>query len=109
VSLKVVKETELAGSPEQQPKPSGIKPSESQAEQTSGRSSDLSRASLALLDEIRLVLNARASVVLALMAAAALTYLAMDKGTGMALSIAATFDLFIFLPLAYIAYLRRRE
>ena len=42
----------------------------------------------------------RASVIVALIASAALTFLAMEKATGMALAIAASFDLGVFLPLA---------
>ena len=38
-----------------------------------------------------------------------LTSAAMAMGTGMALSIALSYDVFVFLPIAYIAYQRRKE
>ena len=111
MSLKVVKEVELAAaaSPSVQPVPAS-KPA-IPAEPKSENSFDPSLAlhSLEIIGEVRKILNARASVIVALMASAALTFLAMEKATGMALAIAASFDLGVFLPLAYIAYLRRKE
>ncbi len=101
MTLKAVREVELPDAPK------SLALEEPKSESSSDRSQHL--AAMLMLVEIRRVLNARASVILALVGAAALTYLAMEKATGMALSIAVSYDLFVFLPLAYIAYLRRKE
>lgn len=103
MNLKVVREREV-------PEASPAQPTQERARE-SAASFDPSRLAvmMAMIDEIRRMLNARASVIVALVGAAALTFLAMEKGTGMALAIASSYDLFVFLPLAYIAYLRRKE
>ena len=109
MSLKPVREVELPAA-SLVPPPAAAN-SERRAEPKSDALSGPSRLSHVLtnLDEIRKILNARASVIVALLGAAWLTFLAMDKATGMALAIAASYDVFVFLPLAYIAYLKRKE
>lgn len=101
-NLKLVGEVEL---PEPQ-SPEGPKV-EVKMEPPSARSSAASPHVLALMAEIRRVLNARAAAQIAMVGAMMLTVGAMWQGTLMSLAIAASFDLLVFLPIAVIAYMKR--
>ena len=59
---------------------------------------------LAVLTEIRKILSAKAGAMLAMAGSFALTAAAMVQGTPMALSIAISYDVLVFLPIAIIAY-----
>ena len=96
-NLKVVGEVEI---------PSAVETPPTTVAQ-SAPSSESSPHLVALLAEIRRVLNARAGALLAMLGALGLTAAAMVQQTTMALLIALSFDLAVFLPIAVIAYLRR--
>ena len=95
-NLKVVSETEL-------PSQRAV-----ETEEQSKRSSTASRATIEVFQEVRRILNARAGALVAMVAAAILTGWAMYLGTVMGLAIAASFDAFVFLPIALIAYSRHQ-
>lgn len=95
-NLKVVGETEV-------PSPSPV-----ETAAPSRRSSTVSPDTIAVFQEVRRILNARAGALVAMVAAAILTGWAMYLGTVMGLAIAASFDAFVFLPIALIAYSRHQ-
>ena len=66
-----------------------------------------SREMLEVMGEIRKILSARASAIMALIGSLALTFVAMEHATWMALAMAVSFDAFVFIPTAYIAYFKR--
>lgn len=101
-SLKVVGEVELPD----QPSPVPAVPAEAKTERPSAPSSVLSPHTLAVLQEIRMILSARAGALLAMAAAAGLTAWAMMLGTWTALGVALSFDVLVFIPIALIAYAR---
>lgn len=70
-------------------------------------SSEDSQKSVLVMMEIRKILNARASAVMAMAGAFALTATALVQGTTMALIASVSFDVLVFLPLAWIAYTRK--
>lgn len=100
-NLKVISEVEVPTNEV------SVAPTRPRTEEPSKRSSEASRATAEVLAEIRLILNARAATLLAMMGALGLTAAAMIQQTTMALLIALSFDLAIFLPIALIAYTRR--
>lgn len=106
MSLRPVREREVPA-PQAAPAPAAGNATEPKSESSFDPSRLL--GAMAMLEQIRTVLNARASVVIAMVLAASLTWIAMEKATGMALAAAGFFDFFIFIPAAYIAYLRRKE
>lgn len=63
--------------------------------------------SVLVMMEIRRILNARASAVMAMGGAFVLTAVALAQGTMMSLGTAISFDVLVFLPLAWIAYTRK--
>ena len=95
-NLAVVGEREIPESPIEQPKT--VEPS---LKLSNGSQSP---ETLALLMEIRRVLNAKASAVMALVAAFLLTASSMIIGTWMALGISISFDVLIAIPIFLIAY-----
>ena len=97
-NLKVVDEREIPDAEIQIEQPQ----TEKQSPQLSSASPSPDR--VALLLEIRRVLNAKASAVMALVAAFLLTAAAMVLGTWMALGISISFDVLIAIPIFLIAY-----
>lgn len=100
-NLKVVGETEVQDAEPAAP---------ARAEGPSRPSSDNSPVSaenpqtLALLEEIRRVLNARAGALLAMVGSFVLTGWAMYQGQAMSMGIAVSFDVFSLIPMLIIAY-----
>lgn len=117
--LKVVEEREVpeqdvqSGDPEKTPPGvtvfrSNRNPIRLQTEQPSEPSSkEGSRESARLLMEARKILNARASAVMAMAGSFILTTVALAQGTTMSLLTAMSFDILVFLPIAWIAYTRK--
>ena len=97
-NLQVVAEREIPEAPVQIEQPKMEKPS---PQLSSGSQSP---ETLALLMEIRKVLNAKAAAVMALVAAFLLTAAAMVLSTWMALGISISFDVLIAIPIFLIAY-----
>ena len=97
-NLAVVAEREIPEAPVQIEQPKMEKPLQRLYESSQGPET------LALLMEIRKVLNAKASAVLALVAASLLTGAAMWLETWMALGISISFDVLIAIPIFLIAY-----
>jgi 2-methylaconitate cis-trans-isomerase PrpF len=93
-NLKVVNEVEIPDA----------NPIEVKTVQPSAKSSAASLHMVELLGEIRRVLNARAGALMAMLGALGLTAAAMVQGTTMALLIALSYDIAVFLPIALIAY-----
>lgn len=93
--------------PEAAPAPA---PRQPQVETATEKKSDASltrfQISVAILGEIRRVLNARVASLLALLGAIGLTAWAMRIETPMALSIAVSFDILVYLPVMLIAYVK---
>ena len=98
-NLQVVGEREIPEAQIEQPKME--KPSQPLSENSQ------SPETLALLMEIRKILNARAAAVMGLIGALVLTFLAMEQATWMALAMSAAYDILVFLPIAFIAYSQR--
>lgn len=99
MGLKMVSETEVPSAPN----------SEFETATPSRTSSEHSPRLIAVLEEIRMVLSARASVLLAMAGAFGLTASAMWKGDLMSLAIALSFDVVVFIPIVVIAYRRPKE
>ena len=96
-NLKVVGEVEI---------PSAVETPPTTVAQ-SAPSSESSPHLVALLAEIRRVLNARAGALLAMFGALGLTAAAMTQQTTMALLVALSFDICALIPMLWIAYLRK--
>lgn len=102
-NLKVVGEVEL---PEPSPAPAAAPVVEAKTERPSAPLSALSPHTIAVLEEIRRVLNARAGALLAMAGAFLLTGAAMWTGTWTALGVSLSYDVLVFIPIALIAYMR---
>ena len=102
-NLKLVGEVEVPDQSPEQPK------AEARTERPSAPSSAAFRATVAVLAEIRRILSVRAGAMLAMTGAMLLTAAAMYQGTLLALGIAASFDVLVFAPVAFIAWGKRGE
>lgn len=103
-SLQVVSERVVDDPQVQAPAPSAPQPAAPSVE-SSGNSLHM----VALLTEIRRVLNARAGVLVAMLGSLLLTGWAVNQASWLSLLAALTFNVTVFLPIAYIAYLRPKE
>lgn len=104
MALSVVKEVELE-SPERELEAAPTLPRE-RTERQSAHSFALSTETSRMLNEIRMVLNARVTALLAAMGAFLIALWAMWLGTGMSLWVALSYDIMVFIPMAFIAYLK---
>ena len=120
MALKIVAETEVptpqSESAQADPHPT---PKPSETERPSAPSLPASPASvkpqvrppelIEMLETIMKILNVRMSAALAMAGAFCLTAAAMVQGTYMSLAISLSFDLCVFLPLAWIAYRAKKD
>ena len=119
--VRLISETELptpqSESAQADPPPT---PKPSETERPSAPSLPASRESpnpvkvrppelLEMLETIMKILNVRMSAALAMAGAFCLTAAAMVQGTYMSLAISLSFDLCVFLPLAWIAYRAKKD
>ena len=100
-TLKVVSEVEVPNPAVEQAQAAPA------SEAKSTQSYAVYQATLEVLSEIRKILSVRAAAMLGMLGALGLTSAAMVQQTTMALLIALSFDLAVFLPIAVIAYCRK--
>ena len=111
--LKVIAETEVLEPEERTAAPSEtllkVSPALAIERKDSETSQQKPQRTVEILREIREILSAKAAAMAAMAGALALTGAAMYQGTWMALGMSISYDVLVFIPLAFIAYLRPRS
>ena len=102
-TLKVVSEVEVPNPEVEQAQVAPV------LEAKSTQLSAVFRAKVAMLAEIRKILNARAAALIAMLGAMGLTGAAMFQQTTMSLLVAISFDVLVLIPIVYAAYFRKGE
>ena len=102
-TLKVVSEVEVPNPAVEQAQAAPA------SEAKSTQSYEVFRAKVAMLAEIRKILNARAAALIAMLGAMGLTGAAMFQQTTMSLLVAISFDVLVLIPIVYAAYFRKGE